>query len=140
MGFIGFVVKRERGADGDVDPVVRIFLECRDGSPERRDAAELANDPQPGTSYTYAVDVIFPGGKSPCRLRGVDRVLVLKKFYKLVNSLEERAREHGNPREKALESVETMVEHLGYTRNARDFTGLPEPSRTGAKEIHRFRQ
>ena len=75
----------------------------------------------PGISYTYAVDVRFPGGKAPCRFRGVDQVLVLKKFYKLVHSLEERAREHGNPREKILESVEGLLEHLRYTRNARDF-------------------
>ena len=109
MGFIGYLRRRE-----DVDEVVRVFLECRDESPH-------------GISYTYAVDVVFPGGKAPCNLRGVDGILVLKKFYKLVHSLEERAREHGNDRLKAMGSVEGLLEHLGYTRNARDFTGLEEP-------------
>ena len=114
MGFIGYLAKREGGAD----EVVRIFLECR----------ETASEP-PVISYTYAVDVIFPEGKPPCRLRGVDQVLALKKFYKLYHSLEERAREHGNPREQVAESAEGLLEHLGYTRNARDFTGLREPVR-----------
>ena len=111
MGFIGYLHKRE---DKDKDAVVRVFLECRE-------------DPPRGISCTYAVDVVFPGGKAPCRLRGVDGILVLKKFYKLVHSLEERAREHGNDRLQALGSVQGLLEHLGYTRNARDFAGLEEP-------------
>ena len=114
MGFIGYSAMSE----GQVNQVVRIFLECQ----------ENASEP-PAISYTYAVDVIFPGGKPPCRLRGVDEVLVLKKFYKLMHSLEERAREHGNPRQNVVDSAEGMMEHLRYTRNARDFTGLPEPHR-----------
>ena len=104
--------------EGEADEVVRIFLECR----------ESASEP-PAVSYTYAVDVIFPDGEPPCRLRGIEEVLALKKFYKLVFSLEERAREHGNPRERVVESAEGLLEHLGYTRTARNFTGLREPVR-----------
>ena len=114
MGFIGYLAKRE----GPADQIVRVFLECRENGSE-----------PPVVSYTYAVDVIFPGGKPPCRLRGVEEVLALKKFYKLFHSLEERAREHGNPREKVVESAEGLLEHLGYTRNARDFTNVGEPLR-----------
>ncbi len=114
VGFIGYLTKRE----GETDEVVRIFLECREKDSE-----------PPVISYTYAVDVIFPRGMPPCRLRGVEQVLALKKFYKLYHSLEERARERGNPREKVAESAAGLLEHLGYTRNARDFTGSREPVR-----------
>ena len=106
---------------------MRVFLECRE------DSAEPA--PHPGSqhpldaaiSFTYAIDVVFPGPGLPCRFEGVDNILALKKFYKLIHSLEERAREHGNRRERVVESAEGLVEHLAYTRNARDFTGQPEP-------------
>jgi len=125
MGFIGYRFGRE----GNSDEVVRIFLECRE---ETR--AETASNGLNGISYTYAVDVVFPEGKPPCRLRGIDDVLVLKKFYKLVNSLEERAREHGNDRHEAMDSVQGLRKHLAYTRNARDLTGTAEPRRGVADE------
>jgi len=125
MGFIGYRFGRE----GNSDEVVRIFLECRE---ETR--AETASNGLNGISYTYAVDVVFPEGKPPCRLRGIDDVLVLKKFYKLVNSLEERAREHGNDRHEAMDSVQGLRKHLAYTRNARDLTGMAEPRRRVADE------
>jgi hypothetical protein len=125
VGFIGYRFGRE----GNSDEVVRIFLECREETP-----AETARNGLNGISYTYAVDVVFPGGRPPCRLRGVDGVLVLKKFYKLVNSLEERAREHGNDRHQAMDSVQGLLEHLAYTRNARDLAGSVEPRRRVADE------
>ncbi len=123
MGFIGYLLQR----DGKADEVVRIFLECREDFHPSDPANDPPGEPLLGICYTYAVDVVFPGGKPPCRLRGVEGILVLKKFYKLVNSLEERAREHGNDRQKVLGSVEGLLEHLTYTRNARDFIGLGEP-------------
>ena len=123
MGFIGYLHERE----GRDDEVVRIFLECREDIPPCDPTVDPPGEPPLGICYTHAVDVVFPGGKPPCRLRGVDGILVLKKLYKLVNSLEERAREHGNDRQKVLRSVEDLLEHLTYTRNARDFTGLEEP-------------
>ena len=123
MGFIGYLHKRE----GSDDEVVRIFLECRERSTACDPTADTPVEGPLAVSYTYAVDVVFPGGKPPCRLRGVDGILALKKFYKLVHSLEERAREHGTDRQKALGSAEGLLEHLAYTRNARDFTGLDEP-------------
>ena len=123
MGFIGYLHRRE---DLD-DEVVRVFLECRKDIQPCDPVVDPSGEPRLGIFYTYAVDVVFPGGKVPCHLRGVDGILVLKKIYKLVNSLEERAREHGNDRLKALGSVGGLLEHLSYTRNARDFSGLEEP-------------
>ena len=120
VGFIGYLHKRE----GSDDEVVRIFLECREHINACDPVVETPVEGPLGISYTYAVDVVFPGGKSPCRLRGVDGILVLKKFYKLVNSLEERAREHGNDRQKVFGSAEGLLEHLTYTRNARNFRDL----------------
>jgi hypothetical protein len=107
VGFIGYRRMREGASEA-----VRIYLECRDepGGPQCR----------------FVVDVVFPGG-SPALLRGVDGVLALKKFYKLVFSLEERAREHGNDWHSVMESSPKLLEHLRYTRNARDFTQAPEP-------------
>jgi len=110
LGFIGY--QKQREVNGD--EVVRIYLEC-----EEKPASE--------TACGYAVDVIFAGGGAPCRLRGVEGVLVLKKFYKLLFSLEERAREHGNDWRAVMESAERLLEHLRYTRNARDFSGVAEP-------------
>ena len=125
MGFIGYRFRRE----GESDEVVRIFLECREEAP----SVEPDSGPH-GVSYTYAVDVVFPEGRRPCRLRGVDGVLVLKKFYKLVNSLEERAREHGNDRREAMDTVQGLLQHLAYTRNALDLAGSVEPRRRAADE------
>ena len=126
VGFIGYSVRREPTFDEMSNQVVRIFLECRENSVDQGGGTKSGDELPSPTFYTYAVDVEFPDGNAPCRLRGVDGVPVLKKFYKLVNSLEERAREHGNPRQKPLKSVEA---HLRYTRNARDLTSLVEPSR-----------
>lgn len=125
MGFIGY----RYGREGTSDEVVRIYLECRGEDSDRKGSGGAE-----GVSYTYAVDAVFEGGKPPCRLRGVDGVLVLKKFYKLVNSLEERAREHGHDRHEAMESARGLLEHLGYTRNARDLAGMAEPRRRAAEE------
>ena len=110
MGFIGYRTQRDRNSE----PGICIYLECQ----ERSDGAVTCG---------YAVDVIFPADSAPCRLRGVDSVLALKKFYKLVFSLEERAREHGNDWRAVMQSPEKLLEHLRYTRNARDFTGQAEP-------------
>ena len=129
MGFIGYMTKQ-----GGDDKIVRIFMECRESSDQGTPVADRTGKILPNIRYTYAVDVVFPGGKAPCRLRGVDGILALKKFYKLIQSLEERAREHGNSREKVAESAEGLLEHLAYTRNARDFTGLLEPGRAELPE------
>ena len=104
---------------------VRVYMECRE--------MECRED-APTFSCGYVVDVLFPSGGEPCRLRGVDSVLALKKFYKLVFSLEERAREHGNEWRSVMESPEKLLEHLRYTRNARDVAGAPEPRVTGTSE------
>lgn len=125
MGFIGYRREREGDFPGhsqrDSEEVVRIYLECSD----HREKAVACN---------FAVDVVFPSRAAPCRLRGIDSVLALKKFYKLVFSLEERAREHGNDWRSVMESPERLLEHLRYTRNARDFTGLAEPTLTSSTE------
>ena len=118
VGFIGYSERSSAGGE----KVVRIFLECREEESARTGAEEPAT-----INCGDAVDVEFPGAKAPCRLRGVDGVLVLKKFYKLVFSLEERAREHGNDWRLVMASAEGLLEHLCYTRNARDFTGKAEP-------------
>ncbi len=118
MGFIGYGSGRE-GAD----ETVRIYLECQEEAVSQEPA-------RPGlgkVSYRDAVDVVFPGGEAPCRLRGVDDILVLKKFYKVVFSLEERAREHGHEFRVVFASPQRLVEHLGYTRNARAFKPGEEP-------------
>ena len=122
MGFIGYSEKQPAGGER----IVRIFLECRLECRENT-AAQGSADGSEEITCGDAVDVVFSGGKAPCRLRGVDGVLVLKKFYKLVFSLEERAREHGNDWREVMESQERLLEHLRYTRNARDFTGQAEP-------------
>ena len=113
MGFIGY----RQMHDGSVD-AVRIYLECQDRSSGLDAANEITCGP--------VVDVLFPAG-APCRLRGIEGVLVLKKFYKLVFSLEERAREHGNDWRSVMESSTRLLEHLRYTRNAREFTQTTEP-------------
>ncbi len=99
MGFIGYL------RDGDA---VRIFLECTDHD------------------YTYAVDVVC--GVRP-ELRGVADILCLKKFYKLVNSLEERARERGRDWQRVFASPENLMEHLAWTRNAKEFAPASPPQR-----------
>jgi hypothetical protein len=104
VGFIGY----RRHDNG-----VRVFLECSESSDET-------------VSCTYPIDVIF-AERGP-RFEGVVDVFALKKFYKLVNSLEERAREQGRDREVPLRSPEDLVEHLRLTRNSREFTDDP-PSR-----------
>jgi hypothetical protein len=124
LGFIGYrrlpqQISDRRGSAARSNDAVRIYMECREDDPGR-------------VSCGYVVDVIFPPGGEPCRLRGVDSVLALKKFYKLVFSLEERAREHGNEWRTVLESPEKLLEHLRYTRNARDFAGAPEPEVTNS--------
>ena len=116
MGFIGYIAT-EDGEGGD--SVIRIFLECQAEVPEANAGPCSAAD----VSYTYAIDVLFPTGGGPCRISGVSDVLSLKKFYKLVHSLEERAREHGHARQQPLNSADGLLEHLGYTRNARDLSG-----------------
>ncbi|MBI3894731.1 MAG: hypothetical protein HY313_02255 [Acidobacteria bacterium] len=126
VGFIGYAFRKER----ENDRLVRIFLECQE---EANKNAGVSENFSP-VSYTYAVDVIFPRGKLPCRLRGIDNILALKKFYKLVHSLEERAREHGNDWTQVMNSVEDLLEHLAYTRNVRDFTGQEEPRRRESSE------
>lgn len=127
LGFIGY--RRQRESSGD--EVVRIFLECRRKSGEATPSREESPN---HVTCGYAVDAVFPADKAPCRLRGVDGVLVLKKFYKLVFSLEERAREHGNDWRSVTESPERLLEHLRYTRNARDFTGIAEPAVSASSE------
>src|SRR3990172_6936864 len=107
MGFIGYSDRDDAGGDRSV----RVYLEC-----EENGSGAAAGS----VSYIYEMDFVFSGGKAPCRLTGVEDVLALKKFYKLVFSLEERAREHGNDRRKVFASAEDLLEHLGYTRNARD--------------------
>jgi hypothetical protein len=102
MGFIGY----RRHAEG-----VRVFLECDDPS-------ELG-----AVSCTYPVDVIFT--ESEVRFEGVSDVLALKKFYKLVSSLEERAREKGRHREVVFRSPDDLLEHLRLTRNARELEEDP---------------
>ena len=122
MGFIGYRMEQPVGAD----KVARIYLECREDTATEANAAVI--------TCGDSIDVIFPGGKGPCRLRGVDGVLVLKKFYKLVFSLEERAREHGNDWRSVMASPVGLLEHLRLTRNARDFTGQTEPRRVASPE------
>ena len=108
MGFIGY----RRHSAG-----IRIFLECTE-------SGESA-----ASTCTYPVDVVFaPGG---ARFDGVRDVFALKKFYKLVNALEERAREHDRNREVVMRSAEDLIEHLRLIRNAREFAADP-PSRLGA--------
>lgn len=104
MGFIGY--RRQ-------DSGVRIFLECREEADH-------------GVTCTYPVGVLFtPRG---VRFEGVTDVYALKKFYKLVNALEERARERNLDRDVVFRSLEDLIEHLRLTRNAREFRADP-PSR-----------
>jgi hypothetical protein len=103
VGFIGY------RRDGNV---VRVFLECSESGE--------------AVSCTYPIDVMFTS--SGARFEGVIDVFALKKFYKLVNSLEERAREQGRERQVILGSPEDLLEHLRLTNNSREFTRDP-PSR-----------
>ena len=105
MGFIGYRHHNNR---------VRIFLECSE--PESGSGAG-------GISCTYPVDVIFSG--QGVRLEGLHDIFALKKFYKLVNSLEERAREHRRDRQVVFRSPEDLLEHLRLTRNSREFSEDP---------------
>ncbi|MSO20817.1 MAG: hypothetical protein EXQ56_10225 [Acidobacteria bacterium] len=101
---MGFIAYQELVEDSS-PPGVRIFMEC-----QQQDSS---------ISYSYAVNVVFSPGKLGCALSGVDDILALKKFYKLVFSLEERARERGHDWKVVFESKDSLLEHLGYTRNAR---------------------
>ena len=100
VGFIGY----RRGHD----TAVRVFLECSDSGGE--------------VSCTYPIEVIFTAHGGP-RFEGGSDVFALKKFYKLVNSLEERAREHGRERQVILRSPEDLIEHLRLTNNSREQIG-----------------
>ena len=99
MGFIGY---RQQPAAG-AERVIRIYMECRD---------EENSKERPNRSITCgsAVDVAFFAGSTACQLRGIENVLSLKKFYKLVFSLEERAREHGNDWRSVMTSPERLLE------------------------------
>jgi hypothetical protein len=99
MGFIGY----RRFED-----TVRVFLECSGTDGE--------------ISCTYAIDILFP---DPVRFEGVTDILALKKFYKLVNSLEERAREQDRDRAVILRSPEDLLEHLRLTKNSRELSADP---------------
>ena len=126
MGFIGY----QSGRQG-TDETVRIYMGCQEDAASH----EPLRSGRGTVSYGYAVDVVFPGGEAPCRLRGVDDILMLKKFYKVVFSLEERAREHGHEFRVVFASPQRLLEHLGYTRNARTFEAGEEPQlRLGASQ------
>jgi hypothetical protein len=103
VGFIGY--RRHNNA-------VRVFLECL--------------DIEDRLSCSYPIDVIFTE-HGDARFEGVSDVFALKKFYKLVNSLEERARECGRERQIILRSAEDLLEHLRLTKNSREFTEDPFP-------------
>lgn len=117
MGFIAYQVL------GDFDAIrrVRIYLECQD---------EPADEE---TSYSNAVDVEFVPGRAGCTLHGIHEILTLKKFYKLVFSLEERARERGHDWREVFASEQALVEHLDYTRNARKLDSTAIVSRRLAR-------
>lgn len=102
MVFIGF----EKRNDG-----VRIYLECT----EAHDAAGNV-----AATRGYPIDVIFnePGG---VRFEGVNTVYTLRKFAKLVATLEERARERSGDREFVFRSVGELLELLRLLKNAREF-------------------
>ncbi len=104
MGFIGYRRVGDR---------VRMFLEC--------------SDEENGVSCTYPVDVVF-SEKEEVRIEGVTDVFALKKSYKLVNSLEERAREQGRERQVIFRTPEDLLNHLRLTRNSRELADDP-PSR-----------
>ena len=111
MGFIGYSDRDETGGERSV----RVYLECQEES-------ESGKAPS-AVSFTYQMDFVFYGDKASCKVNGVEDVLALKKFYKLVFSLEERAREHGKDWRNVFSSAEDLLEHLRYTRNARDLKG-----------------
>lgn len=107
MGFIGY------RRDG---PIVRMFLECSDESG--------------AVTCSYAVDAVFlPAGD--VRFDGVTDILSLKKFYKLINSLEERAREQSRDRQVILRSPEDLLDHLRLTKNSRELERDPPSRRSG---------
>jgi hypothetical protein len=120
VGFIGYRRQETVGTRA----IVRIYMECREEAAAGNSRIVCGD----------VVDVEFPEDGASCRLHGVDNVLALKKFYKVVFSLEERAREHGNDWRCVMESPERLLEHLRYTRNARDFTRKDEPQRGRGSE------
>ena len=96
--FIGY--SRPKSAEGEA---IRIFLNCADE-----------------TRYEQAVDVIFPkqGG---FEFRGVNTLPAIKKFNRLINALEKRAREENVPREKVFESATRLKYFLSRIKNSREF-------------------
>ena len=120
MGFIAYrLVKGEDGPAG-----VRIYLECHEETDPALPAG-VHDAASPQISYSYAVDAQFAANQSGCSLSGVEDILALKKFYKFVFSLEERARERGGDWRDVFCSEESLIEHLGYTRNARLLSDEP---------------
>jgi hypothetical protein len=101
VGFIGY--RR-------CDKGVRVFLECTESSSD-------------AVSCTYSIDAIF--SERGARFEGVSDIFALKKFYKLVNSLEERAREQGRERQIILRSPEDLMDHLRLTNNSRELAEDP---------------
>lgn len=109
MGFIGY--RRH-------DTGVRVFLECSEDGDGGR------------VTCTYPIDVVFAGGPAAAappaaRFGGVTDVYALKKFYKLVHALEQRARESGRRRDEVLRSPDDLLAFLGMTRNSREFSEDP---------------
>lgn len=129
MGFIAYQVMGE----ADRPRRVRILLECQqEGESTPGDSSDEA------ISYSYAVDVQFISagpGQPGCTLHGIEEIPALKKFYKLVFSLEERAREHGNDWQEVFASVDRLTEHLDYTRNARRLAATARIERRGIPAI-----
>jgi hypothetical protein len=96
--FIGYKVFRE-----DNFAQVTIFLNCRDEA-----------------DFESAVDVIFEENE-PARFDGIDGLSVIKKFNRLIGSLEERAREEKASRGQVFQSANDLIYFLSRVKNSKEF-------------------
>lgn len=145
MGFL--VYRYQKAAGREEADIVRAFLECCEQHPDRaentgdempRSTAPLIPDaacaldatspeaPLPSDAdlpgnlrYTYAIDFVFSGPGEGCLIRGADSVPAVKKLFKLIQSLETRAREAHLNRKLVFASAENLLAMLARTRQAR---------------------
>ncbi len=121
MGFIGYAVQRGMGP-GQV--LVRIFLNC-----DEKPLAELPTIPEPVTlrppeaiHFLHAVDVVFDHKGDRCRFRGLDTISAVRKFNRLLGSLDERAREHNRDPNTMFRSSDEFLAVLARVKNVRQFS------------------
>ncbi len=121
MGFIGYIAKRGVASGQDL---VRIFLNCDEkpltGAPTIPEPVTLR--PPEAIHFLHAVDVIFDHKGDGCRLRGLDTVSAVRKFNRLLGSLDGRARKQNRDPNTMFRSSDEFLAVLARVKNVRQFS------------------